>query len=136
MTAEEPTPARGAEALTAGQPVNQLYERDHELGVLTDLLGRDAGNALIARGESGIGKSALLAAVTARAREQGIQVLTAVGVQSEPRLGFAGLHQLLGPVLHLTERLPAPQRAALLGAFSMSEGAVPETFLIGLAALE
>jgi DNA-binding CsgD family transcriptional regulator len=116
--------------------VNQLYGRDHELGLLTDLLSRDAGGALVVRGESGIGKSALLAAVIARAAEQGIRVLTAVGVQSEARLGFAGLHQLLRPILHRAERLPAPQRAALLGAFGMIEGAVPETFLIGLATLE
>jgi len=122
-------------SLAVGRPVNRLYGRDHELGLLTDLLSRDAGGALIIRGEPGIGKSALLAAVIARAREQGALVLTAVGVQSEARLGFAGLHQLLRPVLHLAERLPAPQRAALLGAFGMSEGAVPEIFLIGLATL-
>jgi len=128
--------ARGKTAsLAVSRSVNRLYGRDHEPGLLTDLLSRDAGGALIIRGEPGIGKSALLAAVIARAREQGARVLTAVGVQSEARLGFAGLHQLLRPVLHLAERLPAPQRAALLGAFGMSEGAVPEIFLIGLATL-
>jgi DNA-binding CsgD family transcriptional regulator len=116
--------------------VNPLYGRDHELGLLTGLLSRDAGGALVVRGEPGIGKSALLAAVIARAREQGIRVLTAVGVQSEARLAFAGLHQLLRPILHLAERLPAPQRAALLGAFGMAEAAAPEIFLIGLATLE
>src|SRR5215469_6976891 len=101
--------APGTEALAAGRSVNRLYGRDHELGLLTGLLSRDAGGALVVRGEPGIGKSALLAAVIARAREQGIRVLTAVGVQSEARLAFAGLHQLLRPVL---------QRAALLGAWS------------------
>src|SRR5712691_6030657 len=136
MTGEETTPARGTEASEADRSVDRLYGRNHEIGIFTDLLSGDAGGTLIVRGEPGIGKSALLAAVTTRARDQGIQVLAAAGVQSEARLGFAGLHQMLRPILHLTERLRAPQRAALLGAFGMSEGAAPEIFLIALATLE
>ena len=87
--------ARGKTAsLAVSRSVNRLYGRDQEPGLLTDLLSRDAGGALVVRGEPGIGKSAFLAAVIARAKEQGIRVLTAVGAQSETRLGFAGLHQL------------------------------------------
>ena len=89
-----------------------LHGRERELGALAGLVDRAseaAGGALVVRGEPGIGKSALLAAVTARAREHGFAVLSAVGVQSEARLPFAGLHQLLRPVLHLAERLPGRQ---------------------------
>jgi predicted ATPase len=116
-----------------------LYGRDRELGTVTGLvgqLGADRGGALVVRGEPGIGKSALLAAVRAGAGERGLRVLSAVGVQSEARLPFAGLHQLLRPVLPRAGQLPTRQRAALLSAFGMSDEAAAELFLIGLAALE
>ncbi len=117
----------------------RLHGRDRELGVVTGLVGQlaeDSGGALIIRGEPGIGKSALLAAVRAQAADHRLLVLSAVGVQSEARLPFAGLHQLLRPVLGGADRLPARQRAALLAAFGMSQDAAAELFLIGLAALE
>ena len=49
---------------------------------------------------------------------------------------FAGLHQLLQPVLPAAEKLPGRLRAALLAAFGLSDPDAPELFLIGLAALE
>ena len=128
QTARSPRPADLAAAYA---PILQLYGRERDLGVLDDLLaqlGDSAGGALVVRGEVGIGKSALLAEVTARARDQAIRVLSAVGVQSETRIPFAGLHQLLGPILHLAEDLPHRQRAALLAAFGMSDEAVPNCF--------
>jgi hypothetical protein len=103
---------------------------------LVGRLGEGRGGALVVRGEPGIGKSALLAAVRARAADDGLGVLSAVGVQSEARLPFAGLHQLLQPILPGADRLPAPQRAALLAAFGMSDEAGAGLFLIGLATLE
>jgi AAA ATPase domain len=117
----------------------RLYGRDCELEALNDLvshLHNGAGGALVVRGEAGIGKSALLAAVTRQAQNDGMRVLSAAGVQSEARIPFAGLHQLLGPVVHLAQGLPSRQRDALLAAFGMSDQAAPELFLIGLATLE
>ncbi len=117
----------------------RLHGRDRELAAVTGLAGQvgaGGGGALVVRGEPGIGKSALLAVIRAGAREDGFRVLSAVGVQSEARLPFAGLHQLLRPVLRGADRLPARQRAALLSAFGMSDDAAPELFLIGLATLE
>jgi hypothetical protein len=115
-----------------------LVGRERELGVLDGLVDRvgERGGALVVRGEPGIGKSALLAAASARAREHGMTVLTTVGVQTEAHLPFAGLHQLLQPILARAEDLPARQRVALLAAFGMADVAAPELFLIALAALE
>ena len=116
-----------------------LCGREREFGVLDHLairLDKDAGGALVVRGEAGIGKSALLAAIAARVRDRGTRVLSAVGVQSEAQIAFAGLHQLLRPVLHLAESLPTRQRAALKAAFGMSEEVTPELFVTGLATLE
>lgn len=62
-------------------------------------------------------------------------MLSAAGVQSEARLPFAGLHQLLRPALGGADGLPVRQRAALLTAFGMTEAAAPDLFLIALAAL-
>jgi len=139
MTVGETAPSPRPEHLAAGDPVRGLYGRERELAVLDDLAGQSgggAGGALVVRGEAGIGKSALLAAVIAQARDHGTRVLSTTGVQSEARLPFAGLHRLLRPILQLAEALPPRQRAALLAAFGMAEEVAPELFLIGLAALE
>jgi DNA-binding CsgD family transcriptional regulator len=117
---------------------HRLYGRESEFGVLADLVEgvRNRGGVSLVRGEPGIGKSALLAAAAAEARNHGIQVLSAVGVQSETYLPFGGLHQLLQPILCLAEGLPARQRDALLSVFGMSDDGARELFLIGLATLE
>ena len=91
---------------------------------------------LVVRGEAGIGKSALLAAAAGLAADSGARVHSATGIQAEARLPFAGLHQLLRPVLPLAERLPSRQRGALQAAFGMADAEPAEPFLIGLAALE
>jgi DNA-binding CsgD family transcriptional regulator len=124
----------------AGQPLpNGLFGRECEFRALTDMVGRSrdqAGGALVVRGEPGIGKSALLGAVSAQAAGCGVQVLSAVGVQSEANLPFAGLHQMIRPVLRLAAELPARQRAALYAAFGMADAEAGELFLTGLATLE
>src|ERR1700722_17225568 len=116
-----------------------LYGRDCELDVLANLvrgLTQGAGGALVVLGEAGIGKSSLLAAAARLAGQAGAQVLTATGIQAETRLPFAGLHQLLRPVLPLAERLPPRLRSALLSAFGLADAEPAGPFLIGLAALE
>jgi DNA-binding CsgD family transcriptional regulator len=126
-------------ATATSMPPLDLPGRERELRVLSvvvDDLSKGMGGAVIVRGAPGIGKSALLATVTERAREDGIRVLSAVGVQSEARLPFAGLHQLLRPSLHLAEGLPARQRGALLAAFGVSGEVAPDLYLIALATLE
>ena len=115
-----------------------LVGREWELAVLDDLVARvgEFGGAVVVRGEAGIGKSALLDAVRTKAKEQGMTVLTTVGVESEAHFPFAGLHQLLRPTLRQAESLPVRQRAALLAASGMADAAAPDRFLIALAALE
>ncbi len=62
-------------------------------------------------------------------------VLSASGVQSEARLPFAGLHQLLRPVLSRMGELPALHRSALDGAFGLADGAAHQPFMIALGVL-
>ncbi|GIE76887.1 LuxR family transcriptional regulator [Actinoplanes philippinensis] len=93
------------------------------------------GAALVVRGDAGIGKSALLARAVSVAREGGMQVLGTTGTEAESHLDFAGLHQLLAPVLSLSGALAGPQRAAVLTAFGLADGPPPDLFLIALASL-
>jgi DNA-binding CsgD family transcriptional regulator len=89
--------------------------------------------ALVLRGESGVGKSALLEFLAGRA--SGCAVARATGVEAEMELAFAGLHQLCAPFLDRLERLPGPQRDALGAAFGLRDGDAPDRFLVGLAVL-
>jgi DNA-binding CsgD family transcriptional regulator len=91
------------------------------------------GRALVVRGEPGVGKTVLLDYLTGQA--SGCLIARAVGVQSEMELAFAGLHQLCAPMLDHAESLPGPQREALRTAFGLSDGPVPDRFLVGLAVL-
>src|SRR6516165_6227528 len=114
-----------------------LVGRDQELGVLTDLIGRirDGGGTIVVLGEPGIGKSSLLRAAADYGRQQSLRVLVTTGIEAEAQLPFAGLHQLLWPVLDAVNQLPAAQQSALSAAFGTSDGQQPEPFLIALATL-
>lgn len=115
-----------------------LVGRAREIEVL-DALVRGAaarGGAVVIRGEAGIGKSTLLERTTEQARGRGMLVLSTKGTEMETHLPFAGLHQLLRPILAGADSLPSRQRHALLAAFGMNEATAPELFLIALGALE
>ena len=113
----------------------ELVGRAEEMAVLSSLLERtpDQGGAVVLRGEAGAGKTALLRRAIASA--DGFNVLRSAGIESEMELAFAALHQLCLPLLGRLDRLPGPQRDALETAFGLSVGAVPDRFLVGLAAL-
>ena len=117
--------------------VDSLFGRESEMETVVGLIEgvRDCGGALVVSGEPGIGKSALLAVAVARAKDLGMRVLRATGVQSEAQLAFSGLHQLVKPLLRGIGRLPTPQRDAIGAALGMTDGAAPDLFLIGLAVL-
>ena len=85
------------------------------------------------RGEAGVGKTALLDYLAEHA--SGSRVAHASGVEAEMELAYAGVHQLLTPMLEHLERLPGPQREALRTAFGLSAGPAPDRFLVGLATL-
>jgi DNA-binding CsgD family transcriptional regulator len=101
-------------------------------GLLDDARDGRSG-VLVLRGDAGVGKSALLDLACAEA--VGMTVLYACGIESEARLPYAGLHQLLRPVLGLLDRLPAPQARALRAALGVDAGSGQEWFLVSLAVL-
>ena len=57
-------------------------------------------------------------------------------MQSEARLAFSGLHQLLRPVASRAAELVPAHRAALDAAFGLTDEPAPEHFRIAMAALD
>ena len=118
---------------------------------LARIIGREAGLArlralvdpvplasqvLLVTGEAGMGKTVLLADAADRARSAGMRVLSVTGRESESRLAFAGLHQLLRPVLSSATGLPGRQAQALLGALGLSaDPGAADPLLTGVAVL-
>jgi len=78
-----------------------------------------AGGVLVVRGPAGVGKSALVNAVSDGALMTG-------GVESEVELAFSGLHRLLTPLTDHFAELPAPQAHALECALGMAGGEVTD----------
>jgi DNA-binding CsgD family transcriptional regulator len=115
------------------------------------IVGRDAGLArlrrlvdpaplasrvLLVTGEAGMGKTVLLADAADRARLAGMRVLSVTGRESESKLAFAGLHQLLRPVLSSAAGLPRRLAQALLGALGLAaDPGAPDSLLTGVAVL-
>jgi hypothetical protein len=115
-----------------------LIGREVELARLQGLIDPPPADSrvLILLGEAGMGKTALLSAAVSQAAESGLRVLPVSGRESERDLAFAGLHQLLRPVLGRVSDLPQRQARALLGAFALSDDpGPPDPLLIGMAVL-
>ncbi|TCC62909.1 helix-turn-helix transcriptional regulator [Kribbella pittospori] len=89
---------------------------------------------LVVRGEAGSGKSTLLEHAASCCADDTL-ILRATGGESEAELPFAGLHQLLRPLLWRTGDLLQPQADALDSAFGTTPARHADRMLVGLAAL-
>jgi DNA-binding CsgD family transcriptional regulator len=122
LPSQQPAPIIGREAGLA------------ELRALADLVPQ-ASQVLVVVGEAGIGKTVLLTDAADRARSAGMRVLSVTGRESESKLAFAGLHQLLRPVLSRAAALPGRQAQALLGALGLAADPVAADPLLTSAAV-
>ena len=116
----------------------ELKDRRRERDALDRLIGAvraGQSQALVVRGDPGVGKTVLLDYLAGRASGAGCRVAHAVGVQSEMELAYAGVHQLCAPMLGRAQRLPVPQHDALQTALGLSAGPPPDRFFVGLAVL-
>jgi hypothetical protein len=115
-----------------------LFGREAELELLTGLLDmvQRSGAALVLRGEPGIGKSRLLAEAMSLAGQRNMSVLATRGVQSEARLAFAGVQQLLRPARSHAAGLSPAHRSVLDAALGIGDEHPPEHFRIALAVLD
>ena len=119
-------------------PQVALINRVDELAALSSLLddaetGKSA--ALVLRGEVGVGKTALLDAVTELASGRGMATAAIAGIEDEAPIGWAALHRVLQRFPGSIDRLPPPQRDALRSTLGLMTGPPPDRFLVGLGVL-
>ncbi|MFB7674021.1 AAA family ATPase [Kitasatospora purpeofusca] len=140
-----------------------MVGRDAERARLSAFVRAPDGQALVLRGEAGVGKSTLLDLAARLAAEDGQLVVRATGVEAESGLPHAGLHQLLYPLLPTFDDRPyddrpyddrscdgrpsedrrsdaplpsAGARAAFDAAFGRSDGPPPPVMALGIAVLD
>lgn len=88
--------------MTHGE-LGELLERSVELDAIrasVEAVAAGEGQALVVEGPAGIGKTALVAAAHAYARELGLRPLAARGSELERAFGFGVARQLLEPAVH------------------------------------
>lgn len=126
-----------AEAVRAAVP-QELVGREAETEVLDALIAGlgGGGGSLLMRGDPGIGKSVLLHHARALAVASGARALATAGVESEAELAFAGLHQLLHPILDLKAQLPAVPRQTLEAALGLGPELDLDPFRVAVAAFQ
>jgi DNA-binding CsgD family transcriptional regulator len=124
-------------ALTDDAPGPPLTGRDDDLEMITAFADQAAGSggALLLSGEAGVGKTVLLNAAAAHAEAAGGRVLRAAGAEFESSVSFAGLHQLLGPLLDRAQGLSPVYHRALDVALGVREGDTPGQLMLSNAVL-
>ncbi|MFD8478051.1 LuxR C-terminal-related transcriptional regulator [Kitasatospora sp. NPDC059673] len=106
-----------------------------ERAELTAFVTSASGGALLLRGEAGAGRNALLQHAAALAEQQGRTVVRAAGVEVESALPWAGLHQLLHPLLAELARLDDRTRETFDSVFGGPRSCPPNVMTLGIAVL-
>ncbi|MEV6387525.1 AAA family ATPase [Nocardia xishanensis] len=112
-----------------------IVGRDDEQERLSAFVTAATGGSLVLRGETGVGKSVLLEYAVELALHQGHTVVRATGVEAEAGLPYAGLHQLLYPLLPKTTGLDAETRAVFDAVFGHRDISPPSIMTLGIAVL-
>src|SRR4051794_33021081 len=118
-------------------PADSLFGRERDVAALAAfvLQAGEEGGAVVVTGDAGVGKTALLDVVAADARRRGAAVLRAAGAEFEAALSFAGLNQLLHPVLGRLPELDEADQRALRMALGLGEGRASDEFAVADATL-
>ncbi|MBO9534716.1 MAG: AAA family ATPase [Solirubrobacteraceae bacterium] len=118
--------------------VAELMGRTTELAAVharLEAAGAGESAAVVLVGEAGMGKSTMLRAVTEAATERGLTVLRARAVEAEQGLPFAGLHELLLPVIDATGQVAPHHARALHIALGLEPGEPQPPFALAVALL-
>ncbi|WP_405475827.1 AAA family ATPase [Streptomyces sp. NBC_00009] len=116
--------------------VGAMVGRENEQKVLSAFVAASGGQALVLRGDAGVGKSALLDHVVELATAEKHRVIRAAGVEAESELPYAGLHQFLYPLLTYIDGLDDPHRGVFDVVFGKGEGTPPSVMMLGIAVLD
>jgi DNA-binding CsgD family transcriptional regulator len=114
-----------------------LFGRERDVALLAAFVEQaaDNGAAVLVSGEAGVGKTALISRVSSDARRRGVRVLRASGSEFEASLSFAGLNQLLHPVLDQLDQLDDADQHALRTALGIGRGRASEELAVANATL-
>lgn len=141
LTAGNPRASMGRSAMAADAPAgrNEIVGRATELSRLDAFIDAVANGpaALVLEGEPGIGKTTLWKRGMAAAADRGWPVWSGRPAESEAKLSFAGLADLLEKAGEVIDGLPEPQRHALEVALLRAEpgGAPPDPHAVSAAVL-
>ncbi|MEY9930399.1 DNA-binding CsgD family transcriptional regulator [Catenulispora sp. GP43] len=115
----------------------EIVGREREQDQLSAFIRLAGGQALVLRGDTGVGKTALLDFATGLAAAEGHQIVRATGVEAESGLPYAGLHQLLYPLLQDAggSALDPATRAVFDAVFGQAQGRAPSMMALGIAVL-
>ena len=128
--------AEGADALErtgVGIGIVGRIDERARIDALLDGAATGSSGAVVVAGPPGIGKSALLDYAVEQAAP--FRILRVAGVESETAFGYAGVHQLVGPILDHAGALADPQRDALDAALGRIEHPRFDPFVVVLAVL-
>ncbi|MFB7503346.1 helix-turn-helix transcriptional regulator [Streptomyces broussonetiae] len=114
---------------------NVIVGRDEEKAQLSSFVRAAEGQTLLLRGETGVGKSALLDYSADLAAGEGHLVIRATGVEAESELPYAGLHQLLYPLLPDASQSDTGSQAVFDAVFGRTQGTPPSVMTLGIAVL-
>ena len=103
------------------------------LAALLDAARAGSSGVLLLSGPAGIGKTALLRWATGEAG--GFAVLRARGMESESDIPFAGLAELVTPLLARLDAIPRVQAEAMRGALALGPPASADRFTVPAALL-
>ncbi|HTG40339.1 MAG TPA: ATP-binding protein, partial [Methylomirabilota bacterium] len=120
-------------------PTSAILGRDPELSAVSHFLDRIGSGpcGLVLEGSAGIGKTTLWLAGITEAADRGYRVVKSRAAESEARLSYAALGDLLGDVPdNAIGEMPAPLRRALDAALGPTErpGGAPDPRALSLAA--
>ncbi len=112
-----------------------MVGRDGEQAQLSAFVRAGEGQCLVLGGESGVGKTTLLNYAAGMAARDGHLVIRSTGVETESELPYAGLRQLLHPLISDASQLDTGTGAAFDAVFGRMMGPPPSVMTLGLAVL-
>jgi DNA-binding CsgD family transcriptional regulator len=106
--------------------VSGIVGREAEVAVLERWLADPWARLALVEGEPGIGKTTIWRQACALAADAGHAVTSCAPAESERRLVFAGLTELLAPLLPaVADAMETPRREAIAAALLLGDGRVP-----------
>lgn len=112
-----------------------MVGREVEQAELLAFVMSSTGQALVLRGGTGVGKSSLLSHAVAMAEQAGHTIVRAAGVEAESELPYAGLHQILHPLLANVVGLDNGSLVVLEAVFGGVPSDPPSVMTLGIAVL-